>query len=422
MITKTANIAVVTVMLALAAACGSDPDRASTTSTRSATSPPEGIARDDEQGAVATIAPTTTGAVATTAPTTAAIATSSERPKLSGEEIRVTSDLIEYGGDLAVRVDSVASDHGRLYVLAGQVPEEQRALGLFRQTAVLAAFDDGVERWRIQLDGKPTDLVVVDGDPWVLQLDDNSVSRISSDDGRILGHVTLDAPVANTVLVEAYGTVWVAVTQESRSNSAVDLVRITPDLSFTTVALPSEPKIADGNDAERGERIADGADAVWVPLRGDGVAMVELDSNKVTLISADAIGHEVRDVAVHGDVAYVASHNQVTSIVDRQVVATVSFPSTSDAPWAVLYLGPLDGAFGVLLADGQFETLQPNDPMVVEHRELSASGQDVRCIEPLCDHTYGWDEIDGEVWIESLESTNWALIRLQLLPASEQGG
>jgi hypothetical protein len=353
------------------------------------------------------------------------IETTNERP-LSGEEIRVTSDLIEYGDDLVIPADSMVSGDGGLYVLAGQAFEEPRPFNQFMQTAVLVAFDDaGVERWRVQLDGRPTDVAVVDGDPWVLHLDDNSVSRISADDGRILGQVTLDAPVRDNMLFGAYGTVWVSVIRESRVDLA-DLVRIAPDLSTTTIELPSAPRIAGGSDAARGERIASGAGAVWVPLADAGVAMVDPDTNEVTVISGDAIGHGVGDVAVDGDVVYVASDTQVTSIVDRRVVATVSFPS-------IVYLGPLDGAFGVLVAtapestsrslleDGPFQTLGPNDPMVIERGELSAGRRGGDCIEPLCSGTYGWDELDGEAWIESLAGPHWALERLRLLPASQTG-
>jgi hypothetical protein len=158
-----------------------------------------------------------------------------------------------------------------------------------------------------------------------------------------------------------------------------------------------------GCDSCRGDHIVGGAGAIWVPLGDDGVAMVDADTNQVTVIPRDAIGHEAWDVAVDGDVAYVAGGGRVTSIADRQVLATVS---TGE----IEYLGRLDGVFGVLLGAERFQTLRANDPMVVEHRLVS----------PL--DRYGLAAIDGEAWIEALGPGNWALRRLQLLPASEEEG
>jgi hypothetical protein len=100
-------------------------------------------------------------------------------------------------------------------------------------------------------------------------------------------------------------------------------------------------------------------------------------------------------VAVDGDVAYVASLSQVTSIVDGQVRATVS-------PGQIQYLGPMDAVFGVQLPNRRFEVLRANDPMVVEHRQFSTDAIA--------------SEIDGEAWVET--GRNYNLRRVELLHAS----
>jgi len=290
-------------------------------------------------------------------------------------------------------------------VLPGQIDEvpEQGEYDLIQtETAVLAAFDDaGVELWRTELDGKPTDVVVVDGDPWVAR-EDWTVSRINASDGRILDDVTIEDEDGHALGVSrrlefgpwAFGSVWVAPVEPSGPGGLVRgrLIRIDPDLSTTSIEIPPVHHQGDsGLDAPEA-----GAGAIWVPLGEGGVAMIDPDTLEVTVIPVDDIGHEVLSVAFDGDVAYVATRYQVTSIVDGEVLDTVS-------PGEIWYLGPMDGAFGVLLEAGRFEVLRANDPMVVEHRQISLDGQ----TGPVA-------EIDGEAWMEI--GRNYDLRRVESTP------
>ena len=97
--------------------------------------------------------------------------------------------------------------------------------------------------------------------------------------------------------------------------------------------------------------------------------------------------------------AYVASSYRVTSIVDGDVVATVS-------AGVIRYLGRVEGVVGALLSTGQFQVLGANDPMVVDVRQIAEMG--------------GTTEIDGEAWVES--GPNYDLRRVEFLPASEDDG
>jgi hypothetical protein len=259
---------------------------------------------------------------------------------------------------------------------------------LFRtERAVLAAFDDAaVERWRTELNGGPTDLAIADGDLWVSH-DDGTVKRLDSSDGRMLGQVTIKHNGRLPSLVGAFGSVWAAPRDSSGRPSR--LVRIDPDLSTTDIEL-------DCDDCPTEDPIA-GAGAIWFPLGDRGVAKIDSDTNQVTVIPVDDIGHEALRVAVDGDVAYVASENQVTSIVDGEVRATV-------APGEIWYLGPIDGVFGVMDPAGQVRILRSADPMVMGIRDVSTAEQ-----------TGPVGEIDGEAWIET--GRNYDLRRLELLPA-----
>ncbi|HUC33720.1 MAG TPA: hypothetical protein VMS14_09970, partial [Ilumatobacteraceae bacterium] len=321
-----------------------------------------------------------------------------------GQEISVSPDAITVGDNLSVPADRLATGDGVLYVLANKPNASDGSLSVHEERAVLAAFDDaGVERWRIELDRTPTDVVVVDGDPWVLQGAwstqdaEPTVTRIDAVDGRILGQVELDVFAVSDWIVGSFGAVWIAVQQTSFADRP-NLVRVDPDLSTTQIDLPSNG-LDSGCDSCRGPRIVGGAGALWVPLGNDGVAMVDPDTNQVTVIPRDTIGHPVYDVSVDGDVVYAASFGRVTSLVDRHVVATaVTGP--------ISYLGPVGGTVGVLLEDGQFLTLRANDPMGVALFQLSTNGQ----------YTYGLAASDGETWIETDVAGSWGLSRLQLVP------
>lgn len=143
-----------------------------------------------------------------------------------------------------------------------------------------------------------------------------------------------------------------------------------------------------------------GAGAIWFPLGAGGVAMIDPDTNEMTVIPVDDLGHEAR-IAVDGDVVYVApgSGYRVPSIVDGEARTTVDTGTIS-------YLGSIDGVFSVLDVAGQFRVLGANDPMVLEFRDVSTEG-------------LGWPvrEIDGEAW-QGTGRPNHDLRRVAFLPAS----
>jgi hypothetical protein len=171
-------------------------------------------------------------------------------------------------------------------------------------------------------------------------------------------------------MVGAFGSVWVDTWDP------VSLVRVYPDLTTAVVGLPQFPRSCDG-DCPTGPVV--GPDAVWVPLKNRGVAAIDPETNQVTVMPVDVIGHEVVSVAVDGDVVYVSSVDQVTSIVDGEVRATVS-------TGRIRYLGRVEGVFGALETTGRFDVLRANDPMVIEVRDTSGLGLS------------GVTEIDGEAW------------------------
>ncbi len=136
---------------------------------------------------------------------------------------------------------------------------------------------------------------------------------------------------------------------------------------------------------------AAGAGAIWVPMGDGGVAVIDPDTLAVTVIPVDAIGHRVEGVAFDGDVVYVASRNQVTSIVDGEVRATTS---TGE----IRYLGHVDGVFGVEHR-GAVHRPQGDRSDGGRDRQISATGAN--------------REIDGEAWAET--GRNYNLRRAELL-------
>jgi hypothetical protein len=313
-----------------------------------------------------------------------------------GDEILVTADLVEFGDRLVGLIGNMDRADGRTYVIAGRY-ETETDLYFPPDEAVLAAFDDvGTELWRIDLDGTPRKVVAVAGDVWVWHRT-GALSRIDASDGRFIDRVTVGDAWS---MFAAFGSVWVRTLNVVEGSASGQLIRVDPDMSTTTIELPAS--IIASLDDVPSLNAAAGAGGIWVALGGAGVAVVDVESGLVTVIPADDIGHEVREVAVDADVAYVASGIRVTSIVDGNVVATAS-------PGRIEYLGRMDGVFGVQLGPEirQFAVLRANDPMVVEHRQIS-TGFGIA------------SEIDGEAWTETGRNHN--LRRIQLLPVSEGDG
>jgi len=318
--------------------------------------------------------------VATVAPTQAA-GTSTR------EDIRVTPELIQLGDGLVGIEQSIAKEGGHTYVLAARAGDEP--LGK-TDISVLSAFDeDGVERWRSELDGAPSGLVVLDGDLWVSG-GAGTVSRVDASDGRVLGEIRLGAIGG---LVAAFGSVW--VTTGATPPGPGRLVRIDPDLSTTSIELSS---CSEGSTTCPNAPVA-GAGLIWVPLQDDGLAMIDPRTSGVTIIPVDDIGHEVQQVAVHDEVAYAASGYRVTSIVDGRPRATI-------APGEIWYLGPMSGVFGLLVPSGRFQVLGADDPMVIEDRRISLN----RLTGPVF-------ESDGEVWMQTGRTSD--LRRIELMGVSD---
>jgi hypothetical protein len=271
------------------------------------------------------------------------------------------------------------------YVLTGRV-QDQKDILFDPEDGLLTAFDEnGGELWRTELDGTPVEVVVAVGDLWVAHRI-GTVSRIDSSDGGVLGKATI-GETSGYALVGAFGSVWVDTWDP------MGLVRIYPDMSTTVVEFPRFSRSCDGDCPT--EAVV-GPDALWIPLKDRGVAAIDPETNQVTVISADVIGHEVVSVAVDGDVIYVASADQVTSIVDGEVRATVS-------TGRIRYLGRVEGVFGALETTGRFDVLSANDPMVIEVRETSSLGLS------------GVSEVDGEAWAATGPYTSR---RVEFLPVS----
>jgi len=340
------------------------------------------IAASREPDATSTAAPATTAFVSVDSLPATLPAASQPAPARSAEEISVSPDVIEFGVGLDA-IDITRAD-GRTYVLAYHGISDEDPDNDF---PLLAAFDDaGRELWRTVPDGYPSAIAVALRNLWLSDL--STVSRIERSNGQVVDDIAIGEHFS---LLAAFGSVWVL---QGGTRVSRDLLRIDPD-GWTTVELPvtdllhgiwsGDVPTADELDTAQFmlgnfDGATAGPDAIWVRLGGGGVAVIDPITLEVTMIPVDEIGHEVLGVASDGDAAYVTDGNRVTSIVNGKPLASVS-------PGPISYLGPIDGVFGMLLPEGRFEALKANDPMVVEHRQISTK------------HDGDAHEIDGEAWI-----------------------
>ena len=173
----------------------------------------------------------------------------------------------------------VATDDGRTYVVASHFDaadphKNEPTLWWFRPKAsVLVGFDaDGNEQWRTELHEPPAQVVAADGDVW-LSYGDGTLSRIDASDGRVVDQLNVGQHAS---MIGAFGSVWV---QSGKSSGRAQLVRINPDLSTATVALPDRVLNGDYNPPDVDPAKA-GPDAIWVPLGEGGVATVDPSPSK----------------------------------------------------------------------------------------------------------------------------------------------
>ena len=211
---------------------------------------------------------------------------------------------------------------GRTYVIAGRYETETDRF-FAPEEAVLAAFDDaGRELWRTELDRTPTKVVAVADDVWVLH-ETGALSWIDASDGRFIDRVFVGDAWS---VFAAFGSVWVYALDLGGGSG--QLIRPSGHVNHHHRA-PSEHH----RESRRRPAVLDtavDAGGIWVlPLGRAGVAVVDVETGQVTGDLVDEIGHEVRQVAVEDDVAYVASSDAVTSIVDGQVGATLPLVETS---------------------------------------------------------------------------------------------
>jgi hypothetical protein len=356
----------------------------------------------------ATTAPDT--ALATSAPpstTTTDSLPAALRP--SGDEIRVAGDAVEFGEGLAgggregaIFLGPMAglADIDRLgdrtYVLAGSGPPRTEPYYVNTEVAVLAAFDStGSELWRIELDGRPADMVAAAGAVWVVRAGAETLTQVDAGDGHVVGEVDV-ADVAG--MIGAYDAVWLVTVgglgpDATQNEHPVGLVRVNADLTATAIEIAADRPVTGTS------LITAGAGSIWMPMGVDGLAAIDPETLETTWISPDTIGHDVRVVAVDGDAVFVASDDQITALVDGEVRATTTVAG-GNLTWG--FLGHVDGRFGFWASSPPegFTVLRASDPMVVE--VLQIDGMPV-------------GEIDGAGWAQT---GPLSVGRVRLLPDS----
>ena len=328
----------------------------------------------------------------------------------TGEEISVSADAVEFGdglvgggqegaiflGPLAGLADIDRVD-GRTYVLAGSGEPRIEPRYVNTEVAVLAAFDStGSEQWRIELDGRPADMAAAAGAVWVVRAGAEMLTQIDASDGHVLGEVHV-ADVAG--MIGAYDAVWLVTvgglgTDATESEHPVGLIRVNADLTTTAIDIAADRPFVGTS------LITAGAGSIWMPMGVDGVAAIDPHTLETTWISAEAIGHDVRLVAVDGDAVFVASDDQITALVDGEVRATTAVGR--DLTWG--YLGHVDGLFGFSASSPPegFTVLRASEPMVVGVRQIDGM--------PM-------GEVDGDGWAQT---GPLSVGRVRLLPESVQ--
>jgi ABC-type branched-subunit amino acid transport system substrate-binding protein len=158
----------------------------------------------------------------------------------------------------------------------------------------------------------PTSVAVGEGGVWMLDAEDETVSRLDPDTGKVLDG--FDTPSNPTELAAGAGAVWVGNTSEFGATDRVSRVDPESTAITRTVRLPAPPGPPATTFSAGFPGIAVGAGAVWASNPDGTVSRIDPGTGRIVA----TIEVEAKTIAVgDGGVWLVADDNTVTRIDPR---------------------------------------------------------------------------------------------------------
>ena len=258
-------------------------------------------------------------------------------------------------------------------VLGGDGPDDGRPAVSGGSVTVLDA-GTGTRRASVAVGSTPDAIAIGEGATWVVDADEQTVSRIDTATRAVATFATGDTPKD---VATGAGAVWVGTgrpTLRSQTAGAVaaEVARVDPATRTVRgrVELPRTRRgIVHGPDG----RVAVGAGAAWAVTSDGAVARIDTGTTRVTAVVR---GIQARDVAVGAEGVWILGEDGTIARVDP-ASATVA-QSTRLRASAVASLAVGGGAAWVTApGDGTLWRVDPGRELVVRAIDVGAGAGDV---------------------------------------------
>ena len=302
---------------------------------------------------------------------TSAVPTTGPAVEISGEVIALPHGF--YPQDLA-------GVGGRLFVLTTPQPYGPSGDPPQETATVLALDSNGSVIWQRELGDAPIRVIADNSGVWVAHFGTGGLTRLDPASGEPTASVVPELPFdfgsgpdarqfVPSDLGIGFGSVWM-----STARGAV--ARISTATGQTEVVVPLTPPAP-------GE-LAVGTTAVWVAENAHGLTRIDPATNRSDTVTLDELDHTATLVAVHGDEVWVLGDRLARtpagdfelrdggyaltgdfwlSLIDPDTLEVVGTTSLNVRP---IFLGNLDGRFGILDYEGLFHQLESSASFVTD--------------------------------------------------------
>ena len=322
-----------------------------------------------------------------------------------------TAPLVEVSGEVIALPpgfypQDLAGAGGRLFVLTTPQPYGPSGGSPPEIATVLALEPNGSVLWQRQLGDAPTRVIADNNDVWVAHFGTGGLTRLDPATGEPSASVVPELPFdfgsgtdSRQFIPSDLGLGFDSVWMTTARGAVARISTVTGELEavFELAVIELTPPFP-------GE-MSVGPGGVWVAENEHGLTRIDPTTNQPETLSLDELDHAAQLVAVQGETIWVAGNRLARtptgdfqiqdggyvfsggfrlSLIDAETMEVLGTTSLETRP---IYLGTLDGRFGMLDEVGVFHQLESTAPFVTDR--LLVTDFDVGTVV----------EVDGETWV-----------------------
>jgi YVTN family beta-propeller protein len=177
---------------------------------------------------------------------------------------------------LAAGVLALAATAAAAVLLVGGEPSSPEGNGL----AAIAAGGDEIASFTSAAT-PPSNVAVGEGAVWMLNTEDETVSRVDPETGEVVG--TVDPPGVPTDIAAGAGALWIGTSPGGDVNYTTEIARVDPDTGKVTrtVELPDSSDGEDRGPVPGFPRIAVGDGAIWAINPDESISRIDPETGRL---------------------------------------------------------------------------------------------------------------------------------------------